>query len=165
MPHSAIPEILDVLAEIFIALVGFSGVVIALGRSKIPEEAREFRIKALLFSGSVGLGGALLPGVLIEFTSDIWRFCAAALAIFMVINLIWALRRLVPMKRQGLAPPMTFWLVTIVTLSLICGLVVSVILPSILPPTSAYVAALAWHVYLAMNHFARLILAVRWESA
>jgi len=93
-----------------------------------------------------------------EFTSDFWRISAVALTGCMVTNLISALRWLAPMKAQGLAPPTTFWLVTITTVSLICGLMFSAIQPAILTPMSLYVAALAWHVYLAMNHFARLIL-------
>ena len=118
MPLTAPPDVLSTFTEVFIALMGFSGVVIALGRSEIPETTRRFRVKALLVSSSVGLGASVLPSVVAEFTRNIWPLCTGVLGACMVLNLVWALRNLIPMVKQGDAPPLTFWLVTACTVAI-----------------------------------------------
>ena len=62
-----VPEILGTSTEVFAALVGFAGVVVAFGRSSLPRQARQFRIKALLTASSVGLGASNLPSILVNF--------------------------------------------------------------------------------------------------
>ena len=53
----------DVLAEISIALIGFAGVVVALGRSSLPREALRFRLVLLFVNGATALWGGLTPAI------------------------------------------------------------------------------------------------------
>jgi len=53
----------DVLAEISIALIGFAGVVVALGRSNLTSEALRFRLVLLFVNGATALWGGLTPAI------------------------------------------------------------------------------------------------------
>ena len=59
----------DTLAEISIALIGFAGVVGALGRSRLPSEVLSMRLRMLFASGSMALWGSLCPVFATEMAS------------------------------------------------------------------------------------------------
>ena len=52
---------LDVLAEVSVALLGFSGLLVTLGRSSFPEAGVFYRVVGLLGSASLALFASLLP--------------------------------------------------------------------------------------------------------
>ena len=61
--HVHSPDSFSVLAEISIALIGFAGVVVALGRSKLAKAEQEFRLRLLFVNGATSLWGGLTPTV------------------------------------------------------------------------------------------------------
>ena len=85
-------DVLTTLAEISIALVGFSGVVSALGRSKLPVELRIFRIRALLFESCVALGASVFPLTIAGTDLDLWFVSGVFFAAVMIINGVWIIR-------------------------------------------------------------------------
>jgi hypothetical protein len=154
-----VPEILGTLTEVFAALVGFAGVVVAFGRSSLPRQARQFRIKALLTASSVGLGASILPSILVNFEIPIWTASALLFLTIMIVNFAWAIRGLLTMVRSGQAPQIPFWLISIGTVAVMIGLAVASWRGGE-AVVGFYVLAVGWHVLLGMYHFIRLILAV-----
>ena len=63
MDHSS----LELLAELSIGLVGFAGVVSALGRSRLTDATRSFRVQALLVNGVTSLTFSIMPIVLLGY--------------------------------------------------------------------------------------------------
>ncbi len=98
---------LELFAEISIGLVGFAGVVSALGRSRLPAPIRSFRISALLLYSITTLGGSLLPIVLLNYRIDTtvaWVASATVLAFAQLAILAWAARVIPPLVRSGQLP-------------------------------------------------------------
>ncbi|MCZ6460175.1 MAG: hypothetical protein O6766_12540, partial [Gammaproteobacteria bacterium] len=98
---------LELFAEISIGLVGFTGVVSALGRSQLPPAIRSFRILALLLYSVVALGGSLLPIVLLNHgisTMTTWLVSAVSLVVAQIAIMVWAAIAVVPLLRDGLLP-------------------------------------------------------------
>ena len=100
---------LELFAEISIGLVGFAGVVSALGRSRLPPTIRAFRISALLLYSVMALGGSMLPIVLLNHgmtEATAWLTSAIALASAQLATAAWALKTIPRLLRddQSLAP-------------------------------------------------------------
>ena len=98
---------LELFAEISIGLVGFAGVVSALGRSRLPPATRSFRISALLFYSVVALGGSLLPIVLLNHgisAATVWLSSAVALVSAQLVMMIWAVKSIQPLRRDDQLP-------------------------------------------------------------
>ena len=51
----------EILAEISIGLIGFAGVVVALGRSALSRSTRKFHLIMLFANGAAALWGSLSP--------------------------------------------------------------------------------------------------------
>ena len=86
---------LELFAEISIGLLGFAGVVSALGRSRLPPPTRTFRITALLLYSVVALGGPLLPIVLFNHglsAMSVWLSSAIVLASAQAVVMAWGVR-------------------------------------------------------------------------
>lgn len=120
---------LELFAEISIGLVGFAGVVSALGHSRLPPAIRSFRISALLLYSVVALGGSLLPIVLLKHevsTMSAWLFSAVALAAAQVAILVWAAIAVAPLMRDDLLPSLiarvVFTILGAATLYLLYGI-------------------------------------------
>jgi len=93
-------SVLDVFAEVSIGLLGFAGVVSALGWSRLPPSTKTFRVLALLLYGVASLAGSLFPLILSRFNLEIdsvWMVSAASLLgiqigiFFYLTTLIWRL--------------------------------------------------------------------------
>ena len=89
-------ETLSLFAELAIGLLGFSGVVSALGRSKLPVAVREFRVVALLVYSAMTCLASLLPIVLMSYQFELsltWMMSGTALMVLLLfVPLITALR-------------------------------------------------------------------------
>jgi hypothetical protein len=82
-------DTLELLAELSIGLLGFSGVVSALGKSKLDIEVREFRVTALLTYSATAFVASLTPLLLASYniaTDALWMVAAALLLIVMPIG-------------------------------------------------------------------------------
>ncbi len=98
---------LELFAEISIGLVGFAGVVSALGRSRLPPAIRSFRISALLLYSVVALGGSLLPIVLLNHgisAMSVWLSSAVVLVSAQVAMMAWAVKAIRPLVGDDQLP-------------------------------------------------------------
>ena len=98
---------LELFAEISIGLVGFAGVVSALGRSRLPAPIRSFRISALLLYSVTALGGSLFPIVLLNYgvkATAAWVASAVALVFAQLAIVAWAARVVPPLVRSRHLP-------------------------------------------------------------
>lgn len=91
-------EILNTIAEVAIALAGFSGVVVALGRRDSRHWSSEeiLRLQTLVEPSLIALFGSFLPGTIqIALQSDalMWRISNGVFAVMGLIGLIRFLMR------------------------------------------------------------------------
>jgi hypothetical protein len=155
-----IPDVFASLTEVCIAIIGFAGVVAALGKSQLPINVRSTRIKALLFASSVGLVGSLLPAFLTQFPIPLWQTSAGLLALCIWFNAVWARKEISKLHRTGYTSPVVYWFFNIGTGLMIISLAFAAYLDSA-SIIGIYLMGIGWQVLLAMNHFFRLIIAVQ----
>ena len=154
---------LELCAEISIGLVGFTGVVSALGRSRLPPAIRSFRILALLLYSVVALGGSLLPIVLLNHgisTMTTWLVSAVSLVVAQIAIMVWAAIAVAPLLRDGLLPTLVARVVFT-----IFGLVVLYLLYGIVFDRSSlagiYLVGVSVSLALGVFHFVVLVQSVR----
>ena len=105
-------ETLATIAQIGIALAGFSGLVVVLRRDKGPlNEIEKYRMSVLLATAFGAMFLALLPDTLtyLGLTGDgIWRLSSAFLAVFSVLFIliwVWSSRRFFRLAREIFSVP------------------------------------------------------------
>jgi hypothetical protein len=76
---------LQVLAEVSVALLGFSGLTIVIGRSRFDQLGVAYRTQGMLYSASLAFIGSLLPLVGIPISLG-----AIAMAASMSMACVWA---------------------------------------------------------------------------
>jgi hypothetical protein len=76
---------LQVLAEVSVALLGFSGLTIVMGHSRFDQHGLAYRTQGMLYNSSLAFTGSLLPLVGIPIS-----FGAIAMAVLMSIGSVWA---------------------------------------------------------------------------
>ena len=86
--------LLTALVEASIGLLGFSGVVLTLGRTTGPDWSRSdrFRLICLLSMGAITLGSTLFPLVLVSAELDsrvVWRAASLAWLATIVPSFLW----------------------------------------------------------------------------
>ncbi len=117
---------LELFAEISIGLVGFAGVVSALGRSRLPPAIRSFRISALLLYSVTALGGSLLPIVLLNHgmsATSVWLSSAVVFVSAQSATMAWAARAIRPHVRDDqLSPRVVIAIFTAAVLYLLYGI-------------------------------------------
>ncbi len=117
---------LELFAEISIGLVGFAGVVSALGRSRLPPAIRSFRISALLLYSMTALGGSLLPIVLLNHgisAMSVWLSSAVVLVSAQAATMAWAARAIRTRVRDDqLSPRVVITIFTAVILYVLYGI-------------------------------------------
>ncbi len=153
---------LELYAEISIGLIGFAGVVAALGRSRLPAPTRRFRISALLLYGVVALAGSLLPIVLLGHglaVTHAWLASAIALVSAQITLMAWAVRQTRPLLSDGLLAPLltrtVFAIFLGATLYLLYGITFDrTALPGI------YLVGLSFTLGLGVFHFVLLVTSV-----
>ncbi len=155
---------LSTLAEVAIAIAGFSGIVSVFGRRSVGQwsVAERARLTGLLIMSLTALLFCLLPFVLLSIPvseSTCWRFLSVLLAFFTVafavrlIPLANAARRIPRNKRQASFAISVFFIAgdLLATVGLLVnGLFLGVVWP--------YLAALIWGLAKASTAFVRLIL-------
>ena len=86
------PEVLYVLAEVSIAVVGFTGVVVALRfQNRDWSEVQLIRFSALIYPSLTALVACFFPDMIGYFTSDttlVWRTANLGLGLLHLINII-----------------------------------------------------------------------------
>lgn len=140
------PDILQTIAEIAIALLGFTGVVVVLNPERTWRLNEEARLRNLLEGGGVVLLFSLLPALTdaLGATPDqLWRIGNGALGVVHLL-LTWAVirryRDILDTEQHDIAP---VWMT-----GLLCGL--SVLIAGIqLLDAAGWLAGDGWAIYLA----------------
>jgi hypothetical protein len=166
MPDPA--DTLMILVEASVAIAGFSGVVVALGRHADGEwsQIERGRLVLLLNTSFSVLFLSLAALVLLHAGTEpttTWRIGSATWSIIATYQTVLAARRALQVSRDDPELPHVAWIVTvlsltfvIILLSLANGLAMGQFWP--------FLAALVWLFGLACYAFARLLLAVGQSS-
>ena len=153
---------LELLAEISIGLIGFAGVVTALGRSKLAIEIRSFRTRALLLNSGTALFGSLLPIILANIglsTSITWVSSSVVLVLLMAASLSWVISNSRNLMTQAEVPRgVTISIILLASLALLVLLYTTFFAVSSLP--GIYAAAVFWCLGLGVFHFCLLVVSI-----
>ncbi len=96
---------LQVLAEVSVALLGFSGITAIVGHSRFAQQGVTYRMRGLLYGSSAAFIGSILPLV----GAPMLPAAVANAAINVAIN-IWAAKSLFGRSRQEIqANPVLTW--------------------------------------------------------
>ncbi len=151
----------ETLAEVGIALTGFTGIFVAIrwSASGIPEPDRQFRLRSLLFWSLGATFMALVPVALSLASQRVpWRACCLALAGLHASNLVWFFwsRRSLSASYR-LPPPWQELLLFIafVLLASLAGVVFGFFEPF---AATLYFSGLAYYLFCAAVNFVVLLL-------
>lgn len=150
-------ETLYTIAEIAIALTGFSGIVMVFGKrvDSRPEEER-VRLISMLRASLVAMFCSFLP-LVVEFIitepDHVWRVSSAILGTVMSLNVTFFIRSAV-FNRIALSHFQKFTIFG--GIAMILALFSSVI--GLIPWTfQIFIIALIWMLFIASNHFVLLV--------
>lgn len=157
---------LEMFAELSIGLIGFAGVVSALGRSRLHIDVRSFRVRALLFYSATALISSLIPIVAGGFGFEgqtVVFFSTLIMGAAFLAILLWFGRTARPLTENGHLPIAlarglgTLGLMIIVMLAY--GLVFA---RSYLD--SLYLVGLTWILMMGVFHFCMLVLSIQLDD-
>lgn len=153
----------EILAEISIGLIGFAGVVVALGRSALPREAQRFHLVMLFANGAAAMWGSLSPtlaGLMLGPNSAYMILaCIMYLPTFVFVN-IYAWRIILRFYSMSEATP-TAWTYTSFLISIASLFYMSAAVtmyPSQIAP-SLY-ASISLLLFMGLSHFYSLVTAI-----
>lgn len=157
---------LELFAELSIGLLGFTGVVSALGKSRLTAEVRAFRVGALLRFSSASLLGSILPIVLASYSLEIqtvW-FVSSLVLISAIVGLsVWGFISNAQLLASTKLLKMLGLLVLSIILSTGAYLVYGIVrLPDNLG--SVYLVALTTIFGLGVYHFCMLVSSIQFEE-
>jgi hypothetical protein len=158
---------LELLAEISIGLVGFAGVVTALGRSRLPPPMRRFRIRALLLYGIVALGGALLPVILFDYrisAASVWLSSAVVLVCAQLAMITWAAKTIPPLVRAGQLPTSLAFVVVALLLVVVLYLLHGILFARA-SLSAIYSVGIFFILGLGVFHFFNLVVSIPFGDA
>ena len=154
---------LEIFAELSIGIIGFSGVVSALGKSRLQVEERAIRIRALLFYSATSFFGSLLPIIADSFEIDfstVLRVSTTALVLAISGILIWVARQVRILTPEGKFPIVLSG--AIVTLGvLVVILLISGLLFFQTSIYSIYTLGIFWLLAMAVFHFCILVVSIQ----
>jgi len=150
---------LDSVIEVAIALVGFSGIVAAVGRRGAGHwsPVDQLRLRVLLTGAGAALAFAFLPFLLIDVidASLVWRSCSGVHATFVFGIMLYRFREASVLGvTQALGKRATAFMF----LGSSTAFIVSVSNALWFASSSLYVAAIVWHVVTAFLTFVALLL-------
>lgn len=146
----------ETVAEISIAIIGFAGVVAALGKTRLdPTEAR-FRLIMLFVNGAIALWGCLTPSLASNFTADPWLLAGWLYFPALLTGNAYAWRNLYSLIKAGNLVPKMFYVVTpLIVVSLIYLLVSLLFFPTQIE--GAQLTSVLLILYLGLYHFFLLV--------
>ncbi len=152
-------ETLRTIAEVAIAVAGFSGVVVVLGHRNKREWTfvDTISIAMLLFASLGVVLFAFVPLLIAEVGVPVWRISNGLLGVGHLFFLTWAINRMRGRLDQLLIPMWMFYLVTAVGLTSITlnALVAAGLLQSL--ASFAYLGGLVWLLAIAVMCFVALL--------
>ena len=157
----------EILAEISIGLIGFAGVVVALGRSALSRAAQRFHLVMLFANGAAAMWGSLSPtlaGLMLGLDSSYMVLaCIMYLPTFIFVN-IYAWRIILRFYSVSEATP-TAWTYTSFLISVASLFYMSaavIMYPSQIAP-SLY-ASISLLLFMGLSHFFALVTAIPKEA-
>jgi hypothetical protein len=150
---------LDSVIEVAIALVGFSGIVAAVGRRGAGHWSPldQLLLRVLLTAAGAALAFAFLPYLLIDIMdpSLVWRICSGVHATFMFGIMLYRFREVSVLgETEAVGKRATVFMFVGSSMAFI----VSVSNALWFASSSLYVAAIFWHVISAFLTFVALLL-------
>lgn len=154
-------EIAALFSELAVAIFGFSGIAVVIGRRFTAQSPKAIRLQALIYSSGVTIAGGILPMLFFLVTAEPWKYSALAM---LVINFFFILDvnsrvykragRLFVNWLEGILTFVTvsFWLWMVVMLAYFEQHV-----------TASYLFWVAWSLGLAARNFALLIVSISIE--
>ena len=156
-------DVLEIFAEVSIGLVGFAGVVSALGWSRLHPRIKSFRVQALLLYGIAALAGSLFPLILSRFDLGahvLWVYSASSLLAIQLGTLIYLSLQLRPLVRAAQLPaPIALGVPTINVSSML--LLVYGLLFAGSALSAIYVVGLSTSLSLGVFHFYMLVVSIQ----
>lgn len=162
-----LPESLYTIAEISIALAGFSGLVVALRKNRGPlSSVEKYRLQILLILALGALFLSFLPELLAGFSVDpalLWPFASTLVAMYSVVFVIWWL---IASRRIARVAPEIFSRLAFARMVVGHAIVVLLLLAvaSTVVRESAgaiYVLAMIWYLVHAAQQFIRMLFVVQ----
>lgn len=102
---------LQVLAEVSVALLGFSGITVVMGHSQFDQQGVAYRTRGLIFSSSMAFIGSIMPLVGVPI-----MLAAAVMAAAMSALCVWAGRTILGKNTETVPTnPMLTWTLLPVT--------------------------------------------------
>ena len=157
------PGTLETFAELSIGLIGFAGVVSALGKSRLHIETRSFRIMALLLYSVTALLGSVLPIVL--FSSELdppetWIISSIVFALVSAGILVWGSLRLRRLALGGHIPAFMALALWSIGVLVVIGLIYALLFATS-SLHSFYLAAVSWALGMGVFHFCMLVVSIQ----
>ena len=146
-------EILHIIAELAVAIVGFSGIVAALGRKRTWNAVEIRNLATMLRAGFSAMFLSLLPiGINLLGQPDfVWRISLTILATVMFTNLaIYIVRS--RNAKQTISQKLMFPMGAVVLLASTLGAI-----GVIGPASSVYIMALLWMLIVSSHNFVLLL--------
>ena len=156
---------LELFAELSIGLIGFAGVVSALGKSRLHVDVRTFRIRALLLYSATALITSIFPLVAAGFSPES-RSVLVVSTVVMILGflgiLFWFGRTAQPLTDRGHLPVSLargLGMLGIFVILLLCG---GLVFPSLQGPL--YLVGLSWILMMGVFHFCMLVLSIQLDE-
>ena len=150
---------LDSVIEVAIALVGFSGIVAAVGRRGAGHwsPVDQLRLRILLTGAGAALAFAFLPFLLIDVidVSLVWRICSGVHATFVFGIMLYRFREV---SVLGVTEALGKRAPAVILVASSTVFMVSVSNALWFASSSLYVVAIVWHVVTAFLSFVALLL-------
>ena len=154
-------DILQTIAEVAVTIVGFTGVVFAIGRysNAGTTATQRMGIVHLLIPASLSMFLALLPLVLlyaVEDSAELWRYLNLLIGVIHVGGITDATRRIIrgqaldPIKLQ-VALLFVAYLLIITNLAIAFGYLAHL-------ATAVYIGSICWLMFISVLQFVLLIL-------
>jgi len=160
------PSTLELFADLSIGLIGFAGVVSALGRSRLHIDVRSFRIRALLFYSAAALILSLVPIVAGNF--ELENYTVLALSTLTMVTaylsiLFWFGRTARPLTESGHLPIALARGLAGLGL-LVIGMLVYGLVFARIHLGSLYLVGLTWILMMGVFHFCMLVLSIQLDD-
>ena len=153
---------LELFAELSIALLGFAGVVSALGRSRLSAEVRSFRIGALLINSVTALIFSILP-ILISahgFSENVqWTVSTILLGIAQVSTIAWSTRQVRSLSNAEVPNSLRVVMFSLITLAILYEFYGVIFQVDYL--AAIYIVGLAVSFIIGLVHFCILIVSIQ----
>ena len=153
---------LELFAELSIGLLGFAGVVSALGRSRLSAETRTFRIGALLINSVTALIFSILP-ILISthgFPENVqWTVATIFLGLAQVSTIAWSTRQVRSLSNTEVPNSLRIVMFSMITLAILYEFYGVVFQVDFLD--AIYVVGLAVSFTIGLVHFCILVVSIQ----